>query len=154
MKLGTRANGTPSIIPWQRPVSSSLSLVATQASWRDCPGRNSIEIDPLNGVTLMVAVTDEVGEVLAGDFALTLDAEGLVTAGVELLNRALQSDAEGIGRETEDFADGPGDAGAVDMGVVHLGQLGGDLGVQAVGEGLWDLVEDVIGRGEGCCWRR
>jgi hypothetical protein len=104
-------------------------------------------------MTLMVTVTDEVGEVLAGHLALALDAEGLVAAGVELFDGALESDAEGVGREAEDFADGAGDAGAVDVGVVHLSQLGGDFGVQAVGEGLWDLVEDVVGCREGCCGR-
>jgi hypothetical protein len=94
--------------------------VGIQPRGRDRSRRDSIQIDPLDGMALMVTVTDEVGEVLAGDLALALDADGLVAARVELFDGALKPDAERVRGEAEDFPDGDGDAGAVDMGVVHL----------------------------------
>lgn len=91
--------------------------------------RNGVEIHGLDSATLVVADPDEVGEVLPGDVAFGTDAERLVAAGVELLDRALETDAQGVGREAEDLADGAGDARAVDVGVVDGCQLGGNLGV-------------------------
>jgi hypothetical protein len=96
------------------------------------PGRHGIEIDGLDRAPLVIADADEVGEVLARHVALFPDAERVPAARVELLDRALEADPQRIGREAKDLPDGAGDTRAVDVGVVHGGQLGGDLGAEPV----------------------
>jgi hypothetical protein len=94
----------------------------------------------------LAALDDEVAEVLAGELALALDFARVFAFGAELLDGALETDAEVVGRRSEDLADGRGDALAVGVDVVDCFELGGDLGREPVGERMWDLAEDVVDR--------
>ena len=109
--------------------------------------RVGVQIDSLDQRLLVGAVADEAAKELEGLAALGADLEGVVAAAAELLDGALEADAEGVGGEAEDLADGAGDAARVGVHVVDGRELGGDLGVEALREGLWDLVQDVV----GCC---
>jgi len=61
----------------------------------------------------------------------------------------LETNAEIIGWEAEDFADGGGDTIRVGVDVVDGLELGGDFVGEALREGMWDLGEYVV----GCCER-
>lgn len=91
-------------------------------------------------------MANEVGEVLQCAFALSAYAQRLVAAAAELLDGALQTNAERIGRETKHLADRASDASAIGMHIVDRSQLAGDLGVETMREGTWYLVQDI----EGC----
>lgn len=95
----------------------------------------------------MIAHPDQVGEVFAGDIALAADLERLVPARPQLLDAALEADAQRVCGEAENLPDGSRDASRVDVRVVDFPELGGDFGAEAVGKGLRDLVEDVV----SCC---
>ena len=75
--------------------------------------RMAIEIDGLDDPALMGAFTDEIGEVLERNVALSLDTQGFVTATVKLLNGTLKANAERVGRETKNLPHRTGDASAV-----------------------------------------
>lgn len=107
----------------------------------------AIQVHGLDDASVVAAQLDEVAKVLESDVALATHAERLIATAAELLNRALETDAERVGREAEDLASRAGDPGAVGMDVVDGRQLGRDLGVEAVGERVRNLAENV----EACC---
>lgn len=92
---------------------------------------------------------DKIAKVLESDITLATHAERLIATAAELLNRALETDAERVSREAEDFASRARDPGTVGMDIVDGRQLGRDLGVEAVGERVRNLAENV----EACCDR-
>jgi hypothetical protein len=59
----------------------------------------------------------------------------------------LETNAEIVGWEAEDFADRGGDTVRIGVDVVDCLELGGDFVGEALGKGVWDLGEYVV----GCC---
>jgi hypothetical protein len=107
----------------------------------------ALQIHSLDGIPNLCTLIDEVAEVFSSNFAFASDLASFFALRTELFDRALKTDAEIVGREAEDFANGGRDAVAVCMDVVDGCELGGDFGGEAVRERMWDLVEDV-----GCCY--
>ena len=107
----------------------------------------SIQVHGLDDAPLVAAQLDEVAKVLESNVALATHAERLIATAAELLDRALETDAERVGREAEDLAGRAGDSSAVGMDVVDGCELRRNLGVEAMGERLWNLAENV----EACC---
>lgn len=67
-----------------------------------------------------------------------------------MLDGALEADAEVVGWEAEDFANGGGDAVAVCVDVVNCAELLRYFCCEATGERVRDLVEDVGCGGNSC----
>jgi hypothetical protein len=113
--------------------------------------RRALKIHGLDAATQLGALVDEIPKVLPRDLALAARLQGLLPLDAEVLDAALQTDAQVVGWEAEDFADRGGDACGVGVNVVDFFELGGDLGCETAGEGVWDLADDVGGCGDGCC---
>lgn len=86
--------------------------------------RRRIQIYALDQTPLSIALADEVGEVLDCALAFAFDLDGLVALVAEVLDALVEADAEVVGGEAEDLADGGRDAGGVGVDVVEVAELG------------------------------
>ena len=62
----------------------------------------------------------------------------------------MQTDAQVVGGCAQDLANRGGDTITIGVDVVDGLELGGDLGGEALREGMWDLVEDVVYCRDSC----
>lgn len=105
--------------------------------------QRGLEVNPLDGPSAFAALAEQVGKVLARNVALVLDFTDLVLALAEFLGGEFERGLQAGGGHAEDAADFGGDAGGVEVDVVHFGEGGGDLAGEADGEGFGDLGDEV-----------
>lgn len=133
--------------------STKSSIICSCHSWGW-----TLQIDRLDGILNLRTLVDQVAEVLSRNLALASDLSCLFPFGTKLFDRALEADAQVVGWEAEDFADGRGDTVAIGVDVVNGSELSGDFIGEALGEGVRDLVEDVHCDSDGwfyvSCWLR
>lgn len=101
--------------------------------------RRALEIHGLDAAAQLGALVDEIPKVLPRDLALAARLQRLLSLDAEVLDAALQADAQVVGGEAQDFAHGGSDARGVGVDIVDFFELSGDLGSEATGEGVWDL---------------
>lgn len=128
-----------------RDFNEWFSVEASRSSAR---GR-SVEVDALHHRSLLPAVAVEVAKVLERNLALLAHLESLLAALAEILDGLLETDAEVVGGVAQDLADRGRNAVGVGVDVVHGLQLSSDLGRKTMGQGVGDLVENVVRGGKG-----
>ena len=129
--------------PFPHPIKFPISC--------SCSSNRPLKIDPHNPTPHIPTLSDQVAKVLPRDLTLLSHANSLAPLLLQVLDITLQAFAETIGRVLERATDLSADALRVGVRVVKLGELGGEFGAEAAGEGVWDLGEGV-GCGEGN-WR-
>lgn len=67
-------------------------------------GCGALQVNSLDRIANLGALTNEVAKILPRDLALVADLAGFFTFGPELFDGALEADSEIICRETENFA--------------------------------------------------
>lgn len=118
-----------------RPNAKAEAAVSYRASFPSLGAkRMRIEIDRLDLTALVGAPLDKVCKEFEGIEALLARLERVSAARVELLDRALEADAQRVGRDVQHFAHRIRDPRAVGMNVVQCRELGRDLAAQAVRE--------------------
>lgn len=107
------------------------------------PGRRRLKVNAPNCLPLPRALPHQVPKVPPRDLALAPHTQRVLAARTELLDGPVEREAQVVGGDPQDLADGGGDARGVGVHVVHLGELRRDLFLEAAREGVRDLAEDV-----------
>lgn len=108
----------------------------------------AFQVDGCDSIADFAALDDQVAEVLPRNLALALDLARVFAFGSELLDGALQADAQIVCGGFQDFADRRRNAIAIRMNVVDSLELGRDLTREAIWQGVWDLTDDVVHGGD------
>lgn len=113
--------------------------------------QRSIEIDVLHGRPVLAAVSEEVGEVLGGGFALLLRLGDLGLALAEIFDILRNAGLQVTRRQTQNATDFCRDPVGVGMHVVHFRQAVGQLARKTRRKGARDARKHITGSQCGCC---
>lgn len=112
-------------------------LVRTDSS------RHTLQIDSLDALAQLVAVANQVSKVLPGDLSLGLELTSLFSLDLELLDVALQSNANLIGWSLERSSNFGANTQGICVGVVESSKLGGEFCAQTAGQRFGDRGHDI-----------
>lgn len=124
----------------------SSCIVGTQST-----RQRSIKIDVLHGRPVLAALSEEVGEVLGGGFALVLRLGDLGLALSEIFDVLCNAGLQVTSRQTQDAADFGRDPVGVGMHIVHFREAVGQLARKTGRKSARDARKHVGGSQSGYC---
>lgn len=107
------------------------------------PRRRSLEINSLYPSTDLRTLSYKISKVLPCHLTLNLDFVCVTLFLREMFDRALQTDAQVVGGDAQDFANFGSDAGRVGVRIVQRVQAVGKFVAKALGEGVRDRCQGV-----------